>query len=79
MAYTTEKLSKTRVAIYRDGEYLCQLKPNEVSGWIFRAERSDAQDIETAAATRAYRIEAARTYLAKRAARPVETQLSLVF
>jgi hypothetical protein len=35
--------------------------------------------IEAAAATRAYRIEAARTYLAKRAARPVETQLSLVF
>lgn len=35
--------------------------------------------IEAAAATRAYRIEAARAYLTKRAARPVETQLSLVF
>ncbi|QKC89974.1 hypothetical protein EB230_17345 [Mesorhizobium sp. NZP2234] len=78
MAYTTEKLSKTRTAIYRDGVYLCQLMPAEVAGWIFRAERSDAIDIEAAISERAYRVEAATAYLAKRAIRAAASvQLSL--
>ena len=77
MAYTTEKLSKTRVAIYKDGEYLCQLMPKEVVSWIFRAERSDALDAECATTERAIRIEAAKAYLAKRTERPVTIQLSM--
>jgi hypothetical protein len=33
--YKTEVLSKTRTAIYKDGEYMCQLKPKEaVFGFI---------------------------------------------
>lgn len=79
MAYTTEKLSRNRTAIYRDGVYLCQLMPKEVAGWIFRAERSDARDAEFAIAQRAYRVEAAREYLAKRAARPTNFEVQYGF
>jgi len=70
MAYTTQKLSRNRVAIFRDDEYLCQLRPEEVKGWIARAERSDAIDAEFEVARRQHRIKAVRSYLAKRAARP---------
>lgn len=67
--YTTQKLSKTRVAIFEDGEYLCQLQPKEVSGWIARAEASAKKFAEDEAEIRVYRIAAAREYLAKRAIR----------
>ncbi|MER9506014.1 hypothetical protein [Mesorhizobium sp. M0579] len=78
MAYTTEKLSRNRTAIYRDGVYLCQLRPAEVAGWIFRAERSDANDIEWQKLRRGHRIEAATAYLAKRATRAAASvQLTL--
>jgi hypothetical protein len=77
VAYTTEKLSKSRVAIYRDGAYLCQLRPAEVAGWIFRAERSNANDVEWEELRRVYRVEAATAYLAKRATRAAAVQLTL--
>lgn len=78
-AYTTEKLSKTRTAIYKNGEYLCQLRPAEVASWIFRAERSDANDIEWDKLRQVYRVEAVTAYLASRAARTASAgvQLSL--
>jgi hypothetical protein len=71
MTFTTEKLSKNRVAIYRDGEYLCQIMPKEVAGWIARAERSAQQDAEAKILERTYRLEAAHAYLARRAKRPI--------
>lgn len=78
MAYTTEKLSKKRTAIFRDGVYLCQLRPAEVAGWIFKAERSDANDIEFEKLRKVYRLEAATAYLAKRATRAAASvQLTL--
>ncbi|AKF13290.1 hypothetical protein PHIN3_25 [Sinorhizobium phage phiN3] len=46
--YTTEKLSKNRVAIFQDGEYICQLQPKEVKGWIARAEQFDKNEAENA-------------------------------
>lgn len=79
MAYTTKKISASRVAIFRDGTYLTQLRPAEAKSWIARMEISDKIDAEAAITQRQYRLEAARAYLAKRANRQTarETQLSL--
>lgn len=77
--YTTQKLSASRVAIFCNDEYLCQLRPNEVKVWIARAIDSDKRDAEYAIIQREYRIAAAKEYLAKRAIRQsaTESQLSL--
>lgn len=72
--YTTQKLSRSRVAIFRDGEYLCQLMPREVAGWIARAERSARADAELAVEQRERRLTAIREYLIRRASRPAPPQ-----
>lgn len=75
-AYSTEKLGRNHVAIFKDGEYLCQLRPNEVAGWIFRMERSDRNDAESAIAAKGYQRERVLAYLARRASRapqPIQT------
>ena len=79
MAYTTEK-GKTRTNIFENGEYVCQLMNKEVAGWLHRAAISDAKDAEFEAARKVYRLEDARAYLAKRAARVVGrgVQLELI-
>jgi hypothetical protein len=79
MTYTTRKLSKSRVAIFKDGEELCQLRPAEVRGWIIRAEASDAKDAAWESERRARRLEIVREYLSARAAREasVPKQLNL--
>ena len=79
MAYITEKLSRNCIAIRREGfdEILCFLKPKEVASWIFRAEKADAENVQYEIERRARRLEIVGEYLAKRAARPVQLQLSL--
>jgi len=67
--YTTEKLSKTRVAIYADGEYLCQLQPKEVKGWIARAEAFDKREAENAEYFLYRRVVNALEYLEARSKR----------
>ena len=71
MPYTTEKVGRTRTNIFdaETGEYVCQLLNKEVAGWLHRAAISEAKDAEHEIARRQYRIEDARAYLAKRAAR----------
>lgn len=81
MAYTTERVGKTnRTNVFENGEYVCQLLNKEVAGWLFRAERCAAKDAEAAIVMRKYRLEDARAYLAKRAARMVGrgVQLDLI-
>lgn len=70
MAYTTEK-GKTRTNIFEDGVYVCQLMNKEVGPWLHRVGISAAKDAEHEAARKVYRLEDARAYLAKRAARMV--------
>lgn len=81
MAYTTEKVGKrhTNIIDVETGEHVCQLRNDEVRTWLFRAERSEANDKEAAIAQRAYRLEAAQAYLAKRSVRPAAyRQLELI-
>lgn len=81
MPYTTEKVGKRHTNIFdaETGEYVCQLRNNEVNGWLHRAARSEENDKAHAIARRRYRTEAARAYLAKRAARPAApVQLELI-
>lgn len=75
--YTTEKLSKNRVAIFEDGEYICQLRPEEVKAWLFRAEESAKRYVENQAYCTVQRIICALEYLAVRAARKAETAKQL--
>lgn len=77
--YTTEKLSKTRVAIYQDGVYLCQLQPKEVAAWVYRAEQSDKRDAENAESDLYYRVLNALEYLEARSKRidNIEAKLQL--
>lgn len=81
MPYTTEKVGKRHTNIFdaETGEYVCQLRNNEVGPWLHRAARSEANDKAHAVARRGYRLEAAQAYLAKRAARPAAAvQLELI-
>lgn len=67
--YTAEKVSKTRFAVLANGEYVCQLKPAEVSSWLFKANRDSVKFAQDEAAMTIRRIEIALEYLAARALR----------
>lgn len=67
--YTTEKLSKTRVAVYEDGVYCCQLQPKEVASWLFKAERSAKNFVENETYFLVNRIIGALEYLEARSKR----------
>lgn len=79
MPYTTEKVGKRHTNIFdaETGDYVCQLRNDEVRAWLFRAERSEANDKAHAIARRAYRIEAAQTYIAKRTIREASRHVQL--
>lgn len=81
MPYTTEKVGKrhTNIVDAETDEHVCQLRNDEVRGWLFRAERSEANDREHAVARRGYRMYEVRAYLVKRSARPAAVvQLELI-
>lgn len=64
--FTAEKISKTRTAIYENGEYICQLRPAEASSWLFRANRDTVLHSQNEAYITVRRIEIALEYLAAR-------------
>jgi hypothetical protein len=72
MPYITEKVGKRHTNIFdaETGEYVCQLRNNEVGAWLHRAARSEENDKAHAIARRGYRLENVRAYLARRATRP---------
>lgn len=73
--FTTRTVSRTRVAIERNGKPLCYLRPNEVRSWLDRAQRAEAEEIVFQAERRAARLRNVRDYLARRKARPVQLKL----
>lgn len=76
--FTSQVISKTRTAIYENGECICQLRPNEVDAWLFRAQRATVKHASDEAAITLRRIEIALEYLAERVARnSAVAQLSL--
>jgi len=72
--FTATKVSRNWI-VTREGynEIACYLNDKEVDGWLFRAARSVAEEAAYAAERRAD-VDA---YLARRATRPVSTQLNL--
>lgn len=79
--FTTQKLSASRVAVFKDGEYICQLRPSEVSSWMHKAERHAKKFAEDEASITVTRIKLAIEYLHARKSRVsavfAESQLSM--
>ncbi len=77
--FTTQKISKTRVAIFENGEYCCQLRPNEVDSWLFRARKSAEKFAQDEKDILGVRVMNALEYLEKRMKREQKAakQLSL--
>lgn len=64
--FTAEPISKGRMAIYENGEYICQLTLKEASSWIFRARRDTVKHAADEAHITVTRIKNALEYLASR-------------
>lgn len=79
MPFTTRKIHRNMVAIERDGAVVCYLRPNEVRGWIFRAERAEIEDAHYAALAAEQRRERITEYLAERSARRAQAARQLSF
>lgn len=79
-AHFSAESGRGRTDIYdaKTGEYLTQLRNKEVAGWVHHATRSIEQEAAYAPQRQAQRLANVRGYLAKRAARPKETQLTLL-
>jgi hypothetical protein len=77
MAYTTRKINRNRVAIEKDGEVVCYVRAKEAAGWIWRAEKSEAEEATYAAERRAARLANVQAYLAVRATRRAEAARQL--
>lgn len=67
--FTTEAISKSRVAVYEDGVYICQLRPAEVSAWLFRARRDTVKHAADEASITVTRIKNAIEYMNARKSR----------
>lgn len=75
--FTSEKLSKNRVAIFENGEYICQLRPSEVDSWLYKATRNSAKHAEDEAHITITRIKNAIEYLHSRKKRNVAKQMEM--
>lgn len=75
--YEKVRVTRNRYNVIKDGVLLCQLTAKEVDAWISRARRNDAFEAEYAMECRARRIEIAREYLVRRAARVRSEQFEL--